>query len=147
VARSITIAWCIALVVFWLAFASPSVASYEEFKIVVHRDNPNSVIDRDFLRDIYLRRATHWSDGAAIRPIDLPTGSPSYDRFVRTVLGKSPAQLRSYWLQRIFSGTGVPPTGASSTSAAVDYVLANRGGVAYLPIDADVHGAKVIQIR
>jgi ABC-type phosphate transport system substrate-binding protein len=147
VARELSIGCCVAVAMFWLGLVSPSVAAYDDFKIVVHRDNPSSAVDRDFLRDIYLRRATQWRDGEAIRPIDLPKAAPSYEHFARAVLRKTPEQLRNFWVQRIFSGTGMPPTGAPSISAAIEYVLANRGAVSYLPMDVDPRGTKVIQIR
>ena len=57
------------------------------------------------------------------------------------------AQLKNYWTQRIFSGTGVPPPQAGSAAAAIAYVLANPGALAYLPADVDPNGAKVVQLR
>jgi ABC-type phosphate transport system substrate-binding protein len=131
----------------WLGLASPSTASNDEFKITVHPANPVSSVDREFLRAAFLRKATNWSDGKAIRPIGLAKRFRAHDRFAQDVLGKTPAQLRSYWLQRIFSGTDVPPPDADSPAAAIAYVLANPGAVAYLPIDADPGAAKVITLR
>jgi ABC-type phosphate transport system substrate-binding protein len=139
--------WSLALTMIWLGFASRSIASSDDFKVIVNRDNPTHVVDRSFLRDIYMKKATNWSDGAAARPIDLPTGTPTHERFALAVLSKRPAQLRSYWLQRIFSGTGVPPPEAPSIAAAVAYVRANRGAVAYLPLDANSADTKVIEVR
>jgi hypothetical protein len=52
-----------------------------------------------------------------------------------------------YWNQQIFSGKGVPPPEADSTAAAVAYVLANPGAIAYLPADADPGRVKVIEVR
>jgi len=131
----------------WLGLASPSVASNDEFKITVHPANPVSVVDRDFLRAAFLKKAISWSDGKTIRPIGLSERFRARDRFTQDVLGKTPSQLRNYWVQRIFSGTDVPPPEADSPAAAIAYVLANPGAVTYLPIDADPGAAKVIKIK
>ena len=69
------------------------------------------------------------------------------DRFTQDVIRKTPAQLKNYWNQQIFSGKGVPPPEADSTAAAVAYVLANPGGIAYLPGDADPGKTKVIKVN
>lgn len=119
-----------------------------EYKIIVHPDNPTQSLDRDFLRRAFLKTAISWRhNGRMIRPIDLANGQPSRERFTREVLSKTPEQLRSYWLQRIFSGTAVPPPEAESFSAAVAYVLANPGGLAYVPLTLDVGRAKAVRVE
>ena len=60
---------------------------------------------------------------------------------------KTPAQLKSYWNQQIFSGKGVPPPEADSPAAAVAYVLANPGAIAYVPADTDPGRTRVIGVR
>jgi hypothetical protein len=138
----------LALVVAGLGPA-PSLASGAagDFKVIVHPDNPATSVDRDFLRRAYLKKATSWSHGSTIRPIDLAAGSAARTRFTRDVLKKTPSQLRSYWNQQIFSGKGVPPAEARTPAAAIAYVLANPGAVAYIPSDVDAGGAKVVELR
>jgi hypothetical protein len=136
-----------AIAMFWLGAASSSGANYNDFKIIVHPRNPATSVSRPFLKDVFMRRATRWSNGDAVRPIDLPPVLPVRNRFTIEVLDKTPAQLRSYWLQRIFSGTNIPPPEASSTSAAISYVVANEGAVAYIPADVNAGPAKIIPIR
>lgn len=131
----------------WLWLASSSTARDEEFKIIVHPDNPVSVVDQQFVRDAFLKKATSWSHGGTIRPIGLSAELPARDAFLQEVLKKTPAQLRSYWVQRIFSGTGVPPPEAESTAAAISYVLANPGALGYLPSHVDPGRAKVVTLR
>jgi ABC-type phosphate transport system substrate-binding protein len=136
-------------VLVWLVagFAVGSVAASDDYKIIVHPENPVTAVDRAFLRDVYLRKATDWSPGEPIRPIELTRRFAVRERFAQDVLKKTPAQLKSYWSQQIFSGKGVPPPEADSTVAAVAYVLANPGAIAYLPVDADPGKAKVIRVK
>lgn len=117
------------------------------FKIIVHPDNPITTIDRELLRNAFLKKQSEWSDGEAMRPVNLSSKFAVHDQFTRDVLKKTPAQLKTYWNQQIFSGKGVPPPEAGSVEDLTAYVLATPGAVGYVPARADVHGAKVIEVR
>ncbi len=117
------------------------------YKVIVHPSNPATTISRDQLRRAYLKKTTSWSDGTTIRPVDLPTKVSARDRFTREVVKKTPAQLRAYWNAQIFSGKGVPPPEARSASAAITYVLANPGALAYVPSDVEIGDAKVLAVK
>jgi len=147
VVRAKIIAGLLLLATIWPGLASSTVASDDTFKIVVHPANPVTEVSREFLRDAFLRKAINWEHGAPIRPIDLAPENSVRDRFTREILGKTPSQLRSYWAQRIFSGTAVPPTQAESPAAAVGYVAQNTGAVTYVPSTTDVRGVKVIEVE
>jgi hypothetical protein len=137
----------LAITVLWLGVAHATIASEESFKVIVNPDNPVAAIDREFLRDAYLKKAADWNHGETVRPIDLSTRFSVRERFVADVLKKSTSQLKNYWNQQIFSGKSVPPPEAGSTADAVSYVLEHRGGVGYLPLDADPGHAKVVRIK
>ena len=135
-----------ALVIALAAQLALAAAAPDDYKVIVNPENPVGAVDRRFLRDAFLRKASDWNGGAAIRPIDLATRFAVRERFVHDVLNKTPAQLKSYWNQQIFSGKGVPPPEADTAAAVIAYVLANPGAVGYLPLDADAGGAKVIRV-
>jgi ABC-type phosphate transport system substrate-binding protein len=124
-----------------------SAADHRDYQVIVHPDNPVAQVDRQFLRDAYLRKAADWNGGQIIRPIDLATRFAVREQFVQDVLKKSPSQLKNYWNQQIFSGKGVPPPEADSTAAVVSYVLANLGAIGYLPADANPGGTKVVKVN
>jgi ABC-type phosphate transport system substrate-binding protein len=138
--------------ILWLALVvvgltARSIAGDDAYKIIVHPDNPVTAIDRDFLRDAYLKKAIEWEHGETIRPVDLPAHWPVRGRFTHEVIRKSSSQLKSYWNQQIFSGKGVPPPEADTPAGVIGYVLANPGAVGYIPADADPGGAKVVRLR
>lgn len=130
-----------------VAPAVPSRASTASFQVIVHPDNPVDSISRDFARRAYLKKVKTWSGGAKVKPIDLPKGASARDRFTRDILKKTPAQLRSFWNQQVFSGKGVPPPEADSTAAAIAYVTSHAGAIAYIPADADPGDAKVVTLE
>jgi ABC-type phosphate transport system substrate-binding protein len=137
------------LVVIALALACGRTAFAEDdaFKIIVHPENPVTDIERALLRDAFLKKATAWPGGRAFRPIGLTAKHPARERFVVDVLKKTTAQLKSYWTQLIFSGKGIPPPESDSVARVIAYVIANPGAVAFVPANADVGKAKVIEIR
>lgn len=138
----------LALVV--LGLASLSLAGDDDgpgFKVIVNPGTKIEAVDRDFLRDAYLGKATEWGDGETIHPLDLASRFPARDKFTEHVIRKSPAQLRTYWNQQIFSGKGVPPPEADAIADAIEYVVSTPGAVGYLPADADPGRAKVIRIK
>lgn len=136
------------IILVWIALcARPARAEDDAFKIVVHPESSISGIDRALLRNAFLKKTTSWSSGKTIRPIGLTPKFPSRSRFVSEVLKKTPAQLKSYWNQQIFSGKGIPPPESDSVARVIAYVLANPGAVAFVPASADVGKAKVVPIR
>ena len=118
-----------------------------DYQVIVHPDNAVTDVARDVLREAYLKKAIEWPGGETIRPIDLTTRFTQRERFAHEVLRKTPAQLKSYWNQQIFSGKGVPPPEASSPGDVVNYVVAHRGAVGYIPARADPGHAKVVRIH
>ncbi|HEY6034596.1 MAG TPA: hypothetical protein VIV58_10065, partial [Kofleriaceae bacterium] len=69
-----------------LAATRRAFADANHFVIVVHPDNPVRAVDREFLRDAYLKKATDWGNGETIRPVDLSTRFEVRDVFTREVL-------------------------------------------------------------
>jgi ABC-type phosphate transport system substrate-binding protein len=137
----------LALALIVTGVASAAIADEASFKVIVNPDNPAAAVDRDFLRDVYLKKATEWSGGETTYPIDLASKFPERDRFTDQVIRKTPAQLRTYWNQQIFSGKGVPPPEADSAAEVIEYVLSNKGAVGYIPVDVDPGKAKVVRIK
>jgi hypothetical protein len=130
-----------------VVLASVPVANEGAYVIIVHPKNPVTSVDREFLRDAFMKKALYWSDGTSLRPATLSNRFPANARFTQDILNRSPKQLRAFWIQRIFSGTAVPPPELDSTAAAIAHVLRNLGGVAYLPAGIDAGGAKLIKAR
>ncbi len=143
--------WTLALVVAISALGSAVVADPERpgpaFVVIVHPSNSASALDRDFVRDAFLKKVATWRNNETIRPVDLHRRLPLRARFTRDLLQKTPTQLRSYWNRLIFSGKGVPPPELASEEAVVSYVLANRGAVGYVSPATNPRGAKVVRLK
>jgi ABC-type phosphate transport system substrate-binding protein len=117
------------------------------FQVVIHPQNPESALTREFLTEAFLKKTTRWPTGAQIRPVDLRFDSPVRYQFSERVLRRSVSAVRSYWQQRIFSGRGVPPPEVESDAAVVRYVKQHPGGVGYVSGRADTSELKVLTVR
>jgi ABC-type phosphate transport system substrate-binding protein len=135
------------IVTVMLGLSSRTLAGDATFKVIVNPENHIASIDHELLRNAFLKKEAEWRGGETMRPVDLSSKFAIRDAFTREVLKKTPAQLKTYWNQRIFSGKGVPPPEADSTDGVIAYVLANPGAIGYLPAGIDAHGARVIEVR
>jgi hypothetical protein len=120
--------------------------SHPGFRVVSHLDNATGPVERQFLADAFLKKATTWPDGQIILPIDLRYGTAVRHRFSEQVLRRSAAAIRSYWQQRIFTGRGVPPPELESDAAVLRYVQSHRGAVGYVSESAETSAVKVITV-
>ena len=107
--------------------------------MVVGEKSEVTRVTLDELRELYLRRKRRWPSGLPAIPINLPADHPLRERFSKVVLGRSPADLVSYWDARYYEGT-TPPAVLSSSEAIRAYLAAEPGAIGYLAME-DVRGA------
>ena len=119
--------------------AGPDVASQPRIAVVVVEKSEVTRVTLDDLRELYLRRRRRWPSGAPAIPINLPPDHLLRERFSKVVLGRSPADLVSYWDARYFEGT-IPPAVLSSSEAVRTYLAAEPGAIGYLAME-DARGA------
>jgi hypothetical protein len=97
--------------------------------------NSHSGIERltqDEVVNIYLGRYRRLTSGIAAEPVDLADDSELRARFYRSLVNKSLAEINAYWARLVFSGKTRPPQLANSVEAALQYVVARPGALAYL---------------
>ena len=117
------------------------------YRLIVNNGVAHSQLARDFVADAFLRKASHWPQGAPIRPVDQDSDSAVRRKFSSEVLHRSVAAVRSYWQQLIFSGRGLPPPELDSDQEVVRYVARNGGAIGYVSDAADVGGVKVVTVE
>lgn len=82
-------------------------------------------------RDMFLGRKTLWENGAKVR-VCLLRGLSSDDPFYTRFMQKGERDFNAYWVRRLFSGNGVPPTMVTSTKELGDFLGTNPGAVCYV---------------
>lgn len=117
------------------------------YQVIVHAANPVSSLTRDQLSRYFLKKTTAWEDGRTVAPADLFEASPVRVALSRDIHRKSVAAIKSYWQQRIFSGSELPPPEFETDSDVVAYVRAHPGAIAYVSAGAELGGVKAVQVR
>jgi hypothetical protein len=140
-AALVVAAWCFASLPA-LAQAPPE----DAYRVVVHPHNPTVTMNRDFMAQAFLKKVATWNHGGVIRPADLLPSSTVRQRFSTDILGRSVAAVRSYWLQIIFAGRGVPPPELKSDDDVIRFVLSEPGAIGYVSSRVDLRGARVVVV-
>lgn len=117
------------------------------YVVIVHPGTRISRLDRKFLAEIFLRRATRWPDDTPIHPVDLGPDARARVRFSQEILSRSVQSVRSYWQQRIFSGQGLPPPELADDAAVVSYVATHPGAVGYVASGTPLDGVTAVELN
>lgn len=112
--------------------------------IIVHADNAIQEIDRATVKRIYLGRLTSFSKGNKAVPLDGLFNTSVYDAFYQKIIGKSSAQLDSYWSRRLFAGKGQPPSQIKDKNEIIEFVSNNINSIAYVSGSVKSNKVKVI---
>jgi ABC-type phosphate transport system substrate-binding protein len=121
--------------------------SHAAYVVIVNPNNPLTTLDRKFLEEAFLKKATRWPSDTVIRPVDLVSSSPVRRQFTEDVLKRPVEAVKGYWQQRIFSGRDVPPPELDTDGEVVKYVLQYEAAIGYVSGGADLGGAKVIAVE
>jgi ABC-type phosphate transport system substrate-binding protein len=116
-------------------------------RMIVNPRNPSTALERRWIADAFLKKATRWPNDELVRPVDLDRDSPVRRRFSEDVLKRSVSAVASYWQQLVFSGRGVPPPEFDSEEQVVKFVLKNPGAIGYVSGNVDIGNAIVVQVR
>jgi len=129
------------------ARAGADSASASPFRVIINASNPVNSVDHNFLVQAFLGKTTRWSDNQLIRPADLLPESVTRRHFSDEALRRSVGAVKSYWLQVIFSGHGVPPPEFETDADVVNFVRRTPGAVGYVSGAANVDGTKVVEVN
>ena len=116
------------------------------YGVVVNRANPVMSLARKEVSALFLKRSTRWRDGTPVLPVDGPD-SPAREHFSKEVHGKKTAAVRSFWLQAIFSGRGVPPPEKPSDQEVIAYVKERPGAIGYVSATSVTDGVRVLTVQ
>ncbi len=134
------------IIVALLSAHGPSAAAQEEYRVVVHKDNPADSITKDQLSDYLLKKKSRWGHGVSADPVDLESRSDVRKVFSKDVHGRSVSSIKNYWTQQIFSGRGVPPPEFEDDAAVISFVQTHPGAVGYVSSRARVDKVKILPV-
>jgi ABC-type phosphate transport system substrate-binding protein len=129
-----------------LLLASNAFAADGNVVIIANKSVPVSSITSATLKLIYLGKKNTWSDGSAIVPVALQSGS-THEAFLGQFIEKSSAQYSSFWKQAIFTGEGTPPRSFASFAEMASYVANTPGAIGYVAAGTSVEDVKILRIE
>jgi ABC-type phosphate transport system substrate-binding protein len=126
--------------------ASAAAAAPNAFRVIVNPANPVTELRRAEVRDLFLKRRSHWTSSLPVAPVDLSPTMDVRSEFSREILELSTTAVTTYWMQEIFAGRAEPPRVMSTVSAVLAFVAANAGAIAYIPADTPMDGVRAVRI-
>jgi ABC-type phosphate transport system substrate-binding protein len=117
------------------------------YRVIVNPSNKVQNLERKYLGDVFLKKATTWASGDAIRPVDLGPDSPVRRKFDQDVLGRSIAAVKNYWQQMIFAGRDVPPPELDRDEDVIAYILKHPNAIGYVSGAASLTSVKVVVVN
>ncbi len=140
-------AWTTAALVAIAVSGRWAVAQQEgAFVVIVKPASPVEIATREEISDLFLKKQQQWQDGTASEPVDQVSSSEIRRAFTREVHGRKVENIRSYWQQRIFSGTSTPPLELAGDAAVIEFVGEHPGAVGYVSPAARLDGVKIVQL-
>lgn len=103
-----------------------------DIAVIAHVDN-TAALNAEDLRLRFLGRAlSPHSTAQNTTPVNLPFGHPSRVLFDREILGKSEANVRTYWARMIFTSRARPPFELSQDDKVLEFVKTHENAVGYI---------------
>lgn len=134
-----------ALIVLGLALVLASTARAQEpIAVIVHPDNPLSMISREELRRFYLGTSTTLPNKESVLLLESAT---IRERFYAAALGMSVSRVKRHWIGVVFSGeSGIPPREVGGPEELRQFVATHRGAIAFLEAADVTSSVKVLTI-
>jgi len=129
-----------------LVLAAALPAGADDFRVVVHRDNPVGHLSTAQVSRLFLKKTLRWPEGRPVLPVE-PASPRLRQQFARTIHERSLDAVKSYWNQLIFSGRDVPPLEKPDDAGVLAYVRAEPGAIGYVSSGADVSGVKILIVE
>jgi ABC-type phosphate transport system substrate-binding protein len=111
---------------------------------VVSAKSTVTSLSQSQVTDIFLGKANRFPNGVQAAPIDQRDGSLARDEFYTKLAGKTPAQLKSYWVKIIFTGRGQPPPEVENSTEVKKRLAANPAAIGYIEQDQVDDSVRVV---
>lgn len=117
--------------------------THGEIIVIVHPSN-EAVIEKADVSRIFLGKNRNFPGGDEAIPISFGFATSEAEAFSRSLLEKSPKQLKAYWAKMIFTGQGTPPKEMESTAQILELVSKNPNLIGYVPVGSETSAVRVV---
>ena len=116
-------------------------------ELIVHKDSGVEQLTRNEARLYLTMRLRNWPNGTLVQLFVLPDNDALHLRFVKSILGLYPYQLRRAWDRQLFSGTGQAPVTVSSVEEMLERVALTPGALGYVETSVMTRDIRTIEVH
>ena len=128
-----------------LASLLAATAGAADFVVIANQSLQTTAVSANDLKQIYLGNKTTIHD-RHVEPVTAQAGA-AHEHFASQYLGKSPAGLRVYFRNLVFTGKGAMPRSFATAAEMVAYVAVTPGAIGYVSSATDLKGVVVLTIH
>lgn len=114
-------------------------------KVIANPSVKADSISAEELKSVFLEERSSLPDGSRVEPV-ISKGGVAHETFVKQYLGKSEADLQTYYRSLVFTGKGSMPKMVASDTEIAAYVARTRGAIGYVSSETSIDGAKTLVV-
>jgi len=121
------------IIIYLLCLISVPSYSAAEIIVIVHPESTVSAISKNELKRLFLGKSRRIKGlSKKVQAINLPESDSSRSEFAFLFLRKTKQQLRSYWVNSVFSGKARPPVVATDSTNMKKLVSNDLSAIGYI---------------
>lgn len=118
--------------------------AFAEYVVIVNPAN-NTTVSKADIENIYLAKTKAFSDGTLAIPLDQEDGTPIRSAFESEIVGKTEAQMKSYWAKLVFTGKAAPIKQMANDQEVMELVAKNPSTIGYVNAESADDTVKIIE--
>lgn len=105
----------------------------EALVVIVNPASGVQQMTRTEVAEVYMARHRTLPSGVRALPLDIRSDAAEREQFYALLIGKTLAQVNTYWARLLFTGHATPPQQLDSPVDIVSTVAENKGAIGYVP--------------
>jgi len=134
----------ITIVLLMLSIAS--VQAVEPLAVVVNKANPVDKLTRSELIDLFMGKYVAFPDDSKAMPVELKGEHDIKVNFYRKLVDMPLSRVNAYWSRLRFTGRKRVAVFQSNEAELIDYIIANKQAIGYVPQSLITEDLKVVYI-
>jgi ABC-type phosphate transport system substrate-binding protein len=132
------------MIIFMGALSFTNSVAGTELVLVVHKNNPTSILSRSQVIDLYMGKYIAFPDGSKAVPVDIEDDLETRTKFYDSLVGMPLARVNAYWSKVKFSGRARPPIQQKDEEAILNFVMETENAIAYVYENSVTSDLKVV---
>jgi ABC-type phosphate transport system substrate-binding protein len=132
------------MIIFMGALSFTNSVAGTELVLVVHKNNPTSILSRSQVIDLYMGKYIAFPDGSKAVPVDIEDDLETRTKFYDSLVGMPLARVNAYWSKVKFSGRARPPIQQKDEEAILNFIMKTENAIAYVYENSVTSDLKVV---